>query len=333
MRKIFLSFFLIAIAFYSCQQEEKRCVIAPEINIEVNFLPLEDSIPSIKTKQQLVDFFSRHVALRDLIFARQSYPSDSAFINQLFQRFTHPSFDTLLIETKKVFGNGESLKEEFRQAFANMKYYYPGFTLPKIETVITGLESDLFVSDTLIIIGLDYYLGKKARYRPNMHEYMLRRYEKNFIVTSALLLYGIDSRYNSIDMNDRTMLAEMIAYGKAYYFAKQMMPCIPDSVFIGYTQKEIDGAKANQETIWKRLVEDEALFSTAQQMKQRFIKERPKTFEVGNECPGRIGTWVGWQMVNEYSRRNPKISLPDLMQTSEAQKIFRGSKYNALIDK
>jgi len=327
------AYFLFALVLMACKPDpEEKCIIAPEVKMELSFSSLEDSIPIIHTKQDLVNFFSHHVALRDVFFGRKNYPSDSVFINKLFRRFVHPSFDTLLMETKKVFSDGQSLKEEFRTAFANMKYYYPEFKAPRVETVITGLESDLFVSDTLVIVGLDYYLGKKAKYRPNMYEYMLRRYERNFIVPSMLLLYGIDGKYNHVNLSDRTVLAEMIAYGKAYYFARHMLPCSPDSVFIGYTVKEIEGAKVNQDMIWKRLVDDEALFSTSQQMKQRFIAERPKTYEVGNECPGRIGTWVGWQIVNEYMRQNPAMTLPELMKVTEAQKIFKGSKYSVKLN-
>lgn len=328
----FSCFLVAAMALCACTPDAEKCILAPDTKIEMNFLSLEDSVPVIRTKQELVNFFSRHPALRDVFFGRKNYPSDSVFINKLFRRFVHPSFDTLLLETKKVFGDGQVLKEEFRVAFANMKYYYPGFKVPRVETVITGLESDLFVSDTLVIVGLDYYLGKKAKYRPNMYEYMLRRYEKNFIVPSMLLLYGIDGQYNQVNMSDRTVLAEMVAYGKAYYFARHMLPCSADSLFIGYTAKEIEGAKVNQDMIWKRLVDDEALFSTSQQMKQRFIAERPKTYEVGNECPGRIGTWVGWQIVNEYMRQNPALTLPELMKTADAQKIFKGSKYNVKLN-
>ncbi len=310
---------------------EEKCVVSPDIKIELNFQSYEDSIPSIQTKKQLVGFLARHTELRDIFFGRGNFSNDSAFINQLFNKFTHPAFDTLLLETKKVFGDMHELKEEFQNAFANIKYYYPDFKTPRIETVITGLETDIFVSDSLIIIGLDYYLGKKAKYRPNMYEYMLKRYEKNFIVPSALLLIGIDSRIDRVNMNDRTMLAEMIAYGKAYYFAKHMLPCAPDSAFIGYSEKEIEGAKVNQEMIWKRLVDNEVLFSTTQTMKQKYISERPHTIEVSPDCPGRIGLWVGWQIVNEYARQNPKTSLRGLMETVDSQKILRGSKYSAQV--
>jgi len=233
----------------------------------------------------------------------------------------------LLLETKRVFNDGAELKKEFAAAFTNLKYYYPEIRLPRIETVITGLESDLFVSDTLIIVGLDYYLGAGAKYRPNMYEYMLRRYKKDFVVPSAMLLYGIDSRINIVDQKDKSVLADMVAYGKAYYFAKQMLPCVADSVFIGYSAEEIEGARENQNLIWKRMVQDEVFFNTTQQIKQKYISERPKTYEVGDQCPGRIGAWVGWQIVDAYSKRNPKVSLPEFMRTSDAQLIFKGSKY------
>lgn len=129
--------------------------------------------------------------MRDFLFNRKAYPNDSAFINTLYSKFTNPHIDTLLFETKKVFGDGTELKQELISAFTNLREIslHPDFQIPKVETVITGLESDLFVSDSLIIIGLDYYLGKGARYRPDMHEYMLRRYNKNFIVPSIMLLY------------------------------------------------------------------------------------------------------------------------------------------------
>lgn len=312
---------------------EEKCAFIPQTKdqtIGLQFQQLEDSLPAITNKQQLVDFFSRHTTLRDYVFNRSAYPNDSVFIDELYARFSNPHIDTLLFETKRVFGDGAYLKEEFRNAFITMRYYYPDFQIPKIQTVITGLESDLFVSDSLIIVGLDYYIGKGAKYRPNMYEYMLRRYQKNFIVPSVMLLYGIDTRYNETDLSDRTVLADMISYGKAYYFAKHMMPCVPDSVFIGYTSEEIAGARTNQDMIWKRMVEDEAFFATSSQVKQRYIAERPKTYEVGDQAPGRIGTWVGWQIVKSYATRKPDLTLPQIMKVKDARLIFNESRYRPI---
>jgi len=199
--------------------------------------------------------------------------------------------------------------------------------------VITGLETDLFVSDSLVIIGLDHFLGPGARYELNMYDYMKKRYHQDFIVPSVMLLYGIDNRYNKINPADRTILGDMIAYGKAYHFSKLMTPCTPDSVLIGYSSDEMDGARQNENLIWSRLVEDQVLFSTSNQDKQKYIAERPKTLEVGEKCPGRIGTWIGWQIVEQYHHEHADKSLAEIMGMSDAADLFKASGYKPQIIK
>jgi len=239
-----------------------------------------------------------------------------------------------LLETRRVFGDGSELRQEFQQAFANLKYYYPDFQPPRIQTVLTGMETDLFVSDSLVVIGLDHYLGPKAKYElRHLYDYMKRRYTKEFIVPSVMLLMGIDTKYNHINLSDRTVLADMVSYGKAYYFAKQMTPCVPDSVLIGYTSEEINGSRANESLIWSRFVEDQILFSTSGPDKQKFINERPKTIEVGEKCPGRIGQWVGWQIVKQYSTTHPDQSLKEIMMVDDASQLFKQSGYKPQVVK
>jgi hypothetical protein len=82
--------------------------------------------------------------------------------------------------------------------------------------------------------------------------------------------------------------------------------------------------------IWKRMVEDEAFFSTSAKVKQRYIAERPKTYEVGDQAPGRIGTWVGWQIVNSYASRKPDLTLPEIMKIKDARLIFNESRYRPI---
>ena len=318
-------------ALFACgdNDQSEKCEFIPDtndINLELIFESLEDSLPAAKTKAELVSFLSRHLEVRDYFFNRQAYPDDSTFINALFNRFSHPAIDTLLMETHKIFGNGESLKNEFLSAFKNIKYYYPDFVPPKVQTMISGLETDLIVNDTLVIIGLDYFLGKDARFKPNMYEYMLKRYNKDFVAPSVVLLFGISERFNKTSLNDNTALTDMIAYGKAYIFTKRVLPCTPDSILIGYSKKDIEGAVYNESTIWKKMIEDQVLFSTSHISRQKYIAERPQTTEISPQCPGRIGMWVGWQIANHYLDETGK-KLPDLMREADARKIFLESKY------
>jgi hypothetical protein len=156
---------------------------------------------------------------------------------------------------------------------------------------------------------------------------MLRRYTKDFIVPSVMLLYGIDAKTNKTNVTDKTVLADMIAYGKAYYFAKRMLPCVPDSIFIGYQTEEMKGSRNNEEKIYRRLIDTEVLYSTSHKIKEKYISERPKTLEIGEKCPGRIGTWIGWRIIDSYAEKNPEKSLPEIMSLPNPEKVFKDSKY------
>jgi hypothetical protein len=325
--------FIIVVSIFflgSCGPgDEDGCVFQPEASeISLQFSTLQDSLANISSKNDLVQLLTRHPVVRDYIFRRAEYQDDSVFVNELYARLSNPHFDTLNMEVKRVFGDLSTLKSQFEEAFSNMKYYYPDTKVPKVQIVVSGLtDNDLLVTDSLIIVSLDYFLGAGAKYRPKMYDYLLRKYDPNDIVPSCMLIYGIGNRFNKMQQNDQTVLADMITYGKAFYFAKHMLPCEPDSVLIWYTPEEISGSRKNENLIWARFIESQVLFSTNNKVKQDYLGERPVTIQVGEKCPGRIGQWVGWKIVNKFSESHPDITLPELMALDDAQKIFKESSY------
>ena len=207
MKKFFFPAVIgIVLLLQSCgDRSADECVIVPDaadITVNVSLEQFQDTLASIATKEDLVNLFTRQPLLRDYIFRRTAYPDDSVFINDVYKRLTNPGIDTLLSETKRVFGDLSTLRTEFENAFRNVKYHYPDFVPPRIQTVISGLETDMLVSDSLIIIGLDFYLGKDGRFRPKMYDYLLRRYDPDDIVSSVMLIYGIDDKRNKVDPKD-----------------------------------------------------------------------------------------------------------------------------------
>ena len=81
---------------------------------------------------------------------------------------------------------------------------------------------------SLIVISLDFYIGPKASYVPDVPQYVLRRYRKEFIVPSVVLL--LSQRYNRTSPTDQSLLTEMVYYGKAFEFAKDVQPDLPDNL-------------------------------------------------------------------------------------------------------
>ena len=114
MKRFKCLLFALLLFFTACKSTKEECAFQPEtssIKVDLKIQSLEDSVLSIESEQQLINFFSHHTVMRDVFFNRPGYPSDSVFVNELFHRFTSPAFDTVLIETKKVFGDGSELKK------------------------------------------------------------------------------------------------------------------------------------------------------------------------------------------------------------------------------
>ena len=335
MRKVklhLLTSWLIVGLLISCGPgTNNECAYQPDIsNIEISLEveELHQQLLNVKSEEELLGFIRQHPLIGDFFLQRANYPNDSIMADALFKRFSNPHIDTLSSEIQRVFGDLSTLKEELNRAFTHLKYYYPEAQLPKIQTVATGLIHDMYVSDSLIIIGLDYYLGPRAKFRPiNMFNYILRRYTPDYIVPSIMLLYGISPGYNKTDVSDKTILAEMITYGKSFYFAKQMMPCAPDSIMIWYTGQELKDVRKNAKIIWAHFVENQLLYETNHEVKRKYIEDRPKTYDIGDKAPGRIGTWLGWEIVKTYMDKESNIALPALMEERKPQLIFNASKY------
>ncbi len=324
---------LLLLIFTGCDKEqESECVSQPDIDavgVSLEILELQDEIVNISTREEMIRFLNDNPVIAEIFLKRSEFPNDSIMIDVMLERFTNPYIDTLAMEVDRVFGDLTDLKTQLNDAYGHVKYYYPDFELPVIKTTISGIEYDLFMSDSLVVIGLDYFLGEGARFRPiGMFQYMLARYTPEKITPSLMLLYGISPRWNKTDLDNKTMLADMITYGKAYYFAKHMMPCTPDSVIISYSAENMTGVRQNAGTIWAHFLENELLFETSHMVKKKYLDERPNTYEIGDKAPGRIATWVGWEIVKAYMKENPGVSLQEMMAESNAQKILDGSHYS-----
>lgn len=128
---------------------------------------------------------------------------------------------------------------------------------------------------------------------------------------------------------DRSLLGLMVYFGKDLYMKDLFLPDATDAAKIGYTQQEIDWAKVNEEEMWRYFVERNLLYNTDPKLYDRFIGPAPFSkfyLELDNESPGRLGRWLGWQIVRAYMENNKDVTLQELLQM-DAKTIFENSKY------
>jgi uncharacterized protein YjaZ len=120
----------------------------------------------------------------------------------------------------------------------------------------------------------------------------------------------------------------MIHEGKKMYLLDLYLPSKSDPIKIGYSKDKFDWATMNEEQVWRYFIENDLLYSTNTQLNKRFIENAPFSkfyLSEDTKSPGRIGQWIGWQIVRSYMVNND-VSLQDLLSMNE-EEIFKNSKY------
>ena len=127
---------------------------------------------------------------------------------------------------------------------------------------------------------------------------------------------------------DKDLLSQMIYRGKQLYLKDVLLPDYSDAEKMGCTPEQIKWCEENEEQLWKYFIENDLLYSTNPQLKSRFIDTAPFSkfyINIDKESPGRVGVWLGWQIVRSYMKNN-NVTLSQLLETKE-EEIFKKSKY------
>jgi hypothetical protein len=122
------------------------------------------------------------------------------------------------------------------------------------------------------------------------------------------------------------LVEQMVEKGKRLYLLDKVLPTTPDSLKLGYSGRQVSGCFDNEALIWNFFVKNDLLFSKDPLLNQVYIKDGPKTQELGEGAPGYIGLFVGRQVVRAYLKQFPETTLEQLM-AKPPKEILDQSEY------
>ncbi|WP_289045995.1 gliding motility lipoprotein GldB [uncultured Olleya sp.] len=315
--RVFILIVSLFFLLFSCQDDNKLEAQISKIDINVNierfdiaFAEAEPAnLPALKA-----DF--------PFMFPRQY--DDAFWYNKMQDTLQRQ----LSEETIKKFPALKTETKDIKKMFQHLKYYFPTFKTPRIITTTSDVDykNKVIVTDTIAIVELDTYLGNDHFFYEGLQSYIVANMTPDQIVVDLANAYAEKYVLNS---RRKHLLDEMVYFGKLLYIKDKVIPCISDAQKIGYTQQQLDWAFANQEQIWKYFIQKELLYSTDSKLPNRFINPAPFSkfylAEIDNESPGKIGQFIGWQIVKAYMNNND-VTLNELLNTP-AQTIFNKSYY------
>lgn len=307
----------VIVLFLSCDKQSK-------IEKEIEEIPVQLQVERFDKA-----FFEAKPS--DLPRLKQHYPLlfSSATPDEVWiEKMQDPMWQALYVEVQKKFPDFSNETQEIETLFKRIKYHYPEVKSPKVITVISEMDyhNKAILADSLLLISLELYLGKDHKfYTGEFPEYIRANFEPRQMMPDVVESFA---QRRIAPLRENTMLAQMVQHGKILYLKDQLLPNHTDAEKMGYTPEQIDWSKDNEGYIWRFFVDNSLLYSSDQKLQNRFINMAPFSkfyLEIDNESPGRIGTWIGWQIVRSFMQNN-EVSLQQML-AMDTKELFEKSRY------
>ena len=261
--KLFLLTIVCSLLLLSCDQKSK-------VEKAIEEMPVE----AIKIERFDKQFFE--TSPEDLSKLKKQYPyffspkiNDTVWTNKM----TAPIWREVYAEVEKKYPTSEGIQNSVEVLVQHMKYYFPKTKTPKVITLISDMDysNKAIYADSLIIISLELYLGKEHKFY-TFPKYIKQNFEERQMMPDVVKSFSIGK---IAPVTDKSLLSQMIYFGKELYLKDILLPEYTDAEKMGYTPEQIVWCQENESYIWRYFIEKEILYSDEQKLAFRFIDPSP----------------------------------------------------------
>lgn len=294
---------------------------------------IEKQVEAIPVKTDLVRFEQAFYGSKpeDLPRIKKQFPEffpyevpDSVWTNKMVNK----DWQALYHEVEKRYKDFSTEQNEIDEVFKHVKYYFPKVKEPVIYTVIGEMDNTTkaIYTNNMLIVSLEMYLGKNHPFYAGIAKYIRDNFEPRQMMPDVVAAIGFKVIPRS---RQDDFISLMVDAGKELYLKDLLIPSYTDAEKIGYTPEQLKFCQENEAYVWENFIQNNYLYSSDPKLANRFVNLAPFSkfyLEIDNETPGRIGQWVGWQIIRSFVENNEKVTPKELL-AMDAHRIFEGSKY------
>jgi len=338
MKKIFILISIILIISnlcFSCTNKRRFEIDKTQLKIteqQLRIIRFDSAIITIDTANAVKNLKSIASKYPDIY---QNYfdmleidASDTVFSSKMMiDLLTDTLYSKINTAVLHTFTNIKSIEKEMASVYTYFRTYFPDIQMPKLFFFVSGCNQLIITFPGYIGIGVDWHLGRDffEFYKNLSYEYLVPNMTVESIpVDITLTLLNGSFKFDS----QNTRLLDNILYqGKMLYFVSVMLPDESEANIAGYTKEQLAWCKKYEREIWATIIDQKQLFSSDYRLIRDFTGDGPFTLSISQDSPGRVGNWVGWQIVKSYMENNPTVTLQELAYDNDFQKILEKSKY------
>ena len=240
--------------------------------------------------------------------------------------FSNAALSKIYADALTLFSDLSTYELELTKANDLIKTYFIGKELPGLSIHVSGFKANTIVLDSIISVSTDKYLGKDySGYKPFFESYQTIQMELKYIVRDFLKAW-LMSEFRETNQR-KNLLSEVIYQGKILYALNQLLPEWDESDILGYTEQQQEWCEEHAKDIWKMTIDHNYLFNSDSQVIQKYMEDAPYTAIISAESPGRVGLWLGLQIIKNYAK-NTGHDLQSILLENNNQLLLKSAKYN-----
>jgi len=295
---------------------------------ELDLFTLGDSGFTQEELEQLQADYPRMLPLYTQAIMRFGALEDPASLQTLEKYTSDQNILELFEAVKSAYPNGSlnSELELIEKGLLRFQHYFPERSIPQLKSMISAFTYSTVVDDSLLVISLDNYLGKDFELYPQagIPAYKFKYFSREYIVSDALKAWLLTEFQSKEAQN---LLEQMVYQGKIIYLLYAFLPEVEEHLLLNYEAEELNWCRDNAAEVWAHFLEMELLFTTENYKIRKYLGDSPFIPGFPEGSPGRVGQWLGYEIVKAYMDRNKGRTLPQLMQMQDANQILQQSKY------
>jgi hypothetical protein len=302
-------------------------IMFKRLDKDVFLLTQDNSSQKMKEYQNKYStFYTRYVSS----IVNNGGKIDSIYSQTLLRFISNSDIKTAYNDLVKIYSDNdvELMGDDMTEVVKRFKVFFPKRKTPKqFVTFMSGFQYNVVYVDSTLGIGLDMYLGNNNSFYSMMQlpKFRTRTMNKEHVLSDAVRGWVITEFDNTDPVNN--LLNHMIFYGKIFYVCDALMPQVQDSIKMGYTTAQMQYLDKYEKNVWGFFAKDNKLYDNDLKLVSEFTSDGPFTRAISKECPPRVAMWLGRQIVKSYMEHNENVTLEDLMNEKDAQKILSKSKY------
>lgn len=244
--------------------------------------------------------------------------NDEKINDRLCAYYSDTSLVNLMLDVEDKYKDLGSFEKDLTKGFLYLKKRIPSFTIPLVYSQISALNQSVVVSDSLIGISLDKYMGEDyPMYKRYYYNYQRASMNPERIVPDCLSFYLLSLYPFPWERNHRTLFDLMMYRGKIAWITEKALGSEDlGTKVLGYNDTQLEWCRKNKKQFIEWVNKANHLESTDPMIIRAYLQPMPNRI-LKEDVPPMIGIWLGMQYIDEYMKKNPSVTFEELLNNTD----------------